>query len=1054
MDEENNKPMSMAPKKNRDEYERKIRSPRTNDRKSFCVLYLSLMASASIAVAVQAMDEKKDSLTAVVHDMLLGALYATSACVMFGATVYFAAKRSETFEAAQRITGPVSFIVKYSRCGEPVNLYLRLGLALFAAMSIGQSAIRLHEMQMEPPMHWPEVFKSTFEISFFTAQTLFILINHRIVILHNNEIFGACFIHVLSTNLCMWADVMVDKVSTTLHLDHRQGSSSGSSVSFYLLPAVSEYCLLSVALIYEITVRIGQPSYIELEEDEEEDDAEEEDEEEEEDETDRVCDRGRGSLGDEREGERETSEVSSKSGNVSDLEIASQGVKGRRRIIGRSFSRAIARNVKKIKAGIAHCGMNIKSGYWAPLLIVLTISALTVVTGVAPKTSHITPWKCAVLFAEEMFLNCMGIFVTLASFFKIRHLKFTIASRQSVIDEFVLYIAFFFSANYLVATVALASFFNRVTKDLVYKDLLMGRLALNMLELVEVILQTYLIQDCFRRCSEEDFQQRIKPSRQMIAVLLGINLAGWVVKSFQLKEADVLYNITVRDEIAYGWVLIAITMPVFLFYRYHCTVCLSQSFTMLYEDETRRFEALWRQNPIYLSNLLSHTNLAICEEGDHFHARENLASVHMSNRQLSEMLHRKFSTQSFQQIEYMMPRRASFFHSGAISTSTTSMHDVELFSAQLYAAPPVHKLSSIHCTQKKLSVPNLKRVSVSGPKSSIKAPPGAIPSRCRLAESESYEGPNYFLSRISPVSNANPALRNDHSTQTTSVFSPNDQRHHTSTCHQQLQSSRPSTLRPSSSSQRQINDGVPPPEADGMQRRQTLVNLETAKYRYLAAEMAHKRVLERSGDGNGESWKKHTKSKRKRGKSGKSPAPKGRIQNTIPSGKNAPSSPSPPTPLDITKPPTPPPTQSTDPPPGQPQQAQLPMRGFEPSKVVPLLIARNMVNTTDVGPLSAVPEEGGHDLSVTPSPPLILSSPSSTTGGDTVLETKATGLFQSEEQSGDGDRIVNETGSLETTVSPASGVTGDTELEYTSSASSAAGATTFDGGKTTRTDKK
>lgn len=113
----------------------------------------------------------------------------------------------------------------------------------------------------------------------------------------------------------------------------------------------------------------------------------------------------------------------------------------------------------------------------------------------------------------------------------------------------------------------------------------MGRLALNLLELVEVILQTYLIQDCFRRCSEEDFQQRIKPGRQMIAVLLGINLAGWIVKSFQLKEADILNNITLRDDIAYGWVLIAITMPVFLFYRYHCTVCLSQAFTMLYEDE-------------------------------------------------------------------------------------------------------------------------------------------------------------------------------------------------------------------------------------------------------------------------------------------------------------------------------------------------------------------------------------------------------------------------------------------------------------------------------------
>lgn len=51
---------------------------------------------------------------------------------------------------------------------------------VFAAMSIGQSAIRLHEMQSQDSMHWPEVFKTVFEISFFAAQTLLILIYHRV----------------------------------------------------------------------------------------------------------------------------------------------------------------------------------------------------------------------------------------------------------------------------------------------------------------------------------------------------------------------------------------------------------------------------------------------------------------------------------------------------------------------------------------------------------------------------------------------------------------------------------------------------------------------------------------------------------------------------------------------------------------------------------------------------------------------------------------------------------------------------------------------------------
>ncbi|VUZ46503.1 unnamed protein product, partial [Hymenolepis diminuta] len=59
-----------------------------------------------------------------------------------------------------------------------------------------------------------------------------------------------------------------------------------------------------------------------------------------------------------------------------------------------------AKHVRKVKARIAHCEMNIKSGYWAPLLIVLTISALTVTTGVAPKAKNetISSWKSAVLF--------------------------------------------------------------------------------------------------------------------------------------------------------------------------------------------------------------------------------------------------------------------------------------------------------------------------------------------------------------------------------------------------------------------------------------------------------------------------------------------------------------------------------------------------------------------------------------------------------------------------------------------------------------------------------
>ncbi|VDN15679.1 unnamed protein product [Dibothriocephalus latus] len=348
-------------------------------------------------------------------------------------------------------------------------------------MGVGQSGVRIAQFVTQAAVRWPEIYKTGFELLFFVCQTTFILVYHRIVILDSQELFGASLIHILGTNLCMWADVTVEKIQSTLHLTgslnpnntrddnlpvssysvEGGGSSVSAHISFYLLPAVSEYSLLSAALLYEIIKRIGEPSYIELKE-------------------------GKG------------------------------------------------HKKRSIKAMAKHSATMIRSGYWAPLVIFSVIVVLTIVTGATPKSTT-SYWKCAVLFTEEMILYCMGIFVSLAAFLKLRHLKFTIPLRPKNIDEFQLYIAFTFTVIYLTATVALASY---LLRDLDYphkiQDLLMGRVALDVLELLEAVLQTYLIQDCFRRCSEEESQRNSKPGRQMIAILIGINLACWVVKSFQV----------------------------------------------------------------------------------------------------------------------------------------------------------------------------------------------------------------------------------------------------------------------------------------------------------------------------------------------------------------------------------------------------------------------------------------------------------------------------------------------------------------------------------------
>ncbi|KAL7058789.1 hypothetical protein AAHC03_013668 [Spirometra sp. Aus1] len=885
---------------------------RTNDRKVLCILYLSTMAATSIAVSVQAMDETKSGLTAVIQDMILGTLYATSSLLLFGITVYFFVRRNQTFESARDSIEQVSFIVKYSSHGEPINLYLRIGLAIFALMSVGQSSVRISQIAKGDTVRWPEIYKTAFELNFYVCQTTFILVYHRIVILDSHELFGASLIHILGTNLCMWADVTVEKIKSTLHLygslpsndsAHANHNTNGYSASeeenstaihasFYLLPAVSEYCLLSAALIYEITKRIGEPSYIELEEDE-------------------------------------------------------------------------GHKKRDIKKQVRYWGAMIKSGYWSPIVIVSVIVILTIVTGVTPK-DKVSYWKCAVLFTEEMFLDCMGIFVTLAAFLRLRHLKFTIPLRPKNIDEFQLYIAFSFTVIYLVATVALASY---LLRDLNYpykvQDLLMGRLTLDLLELLEVIIQTYLIQDCFRRCSEEEVQRNSKPGRQMIAILLGINLAGWVVKSFQLKEADILYVLT--DNAPYAWVLIAIAMPVYLFYRYHSTVCLSEAFTILYEDETSRFEALWRQNPIYLAKLLSHPNLAVSQGNALYTSEKHDEHPDRSRDQIPQ---RKLSAQNINTRD-IFGRHASFFNPQGMNLrafSTVSFADSQIMSFE----PGVNRFSQTGMYQPQ--------------------------PRTRLPDSETLEGPNYFLSydhgmnspphRGSPL----PLLKTDgHVTQTgpaayetTQSDKPEvlPQPIHNPNHYTQRKASH-SHLHQSASSQAQptlVNRAED--SSEGIARRPTLANLQAAKDRVRAAENEHKRVLERANSGYVASSvtkkpshqaNRHTGPSRKVATADQS----GLIpQKNTPKPKQSPPAPAAKTPesqlptsasgLAFSQEPKPPVSATKDATVREgPTKPTTPLRRLEPSKVLPLLMASNFPPRFPRSPSVDTQETSESDISST-----------------------------------------------------------------------------------------
>ncbi|KAF8570638.1 hypothetical protein P879_00901, partial [Paragonimus westermani] len=236
-------------------------------------------------------------------------------------------------------------------------------------------------------------------------------------------------------------------------------------------------------------------------------------------------------------------------------------------------------------------GCSKNAGSWFGISTVLIIIALTILTTATAKCKErqTNYWKSVTILAEEAILCLFGIGFVVSAFFQIRKLKFSIATRQSRVEEFLLYTAFFFSSNYTISNIILAADFeeeDRNAKSLLHTEryLLICRCVLNALELIQILIQTHMIQDSFHRCSDKVKHQITKPGRQSIVALLGINLAFWIQQSFQLKNADILFLME-NDKGTYGWILFVVTMPISLFYRYHCTVCLSQCFNKLYEDE-------------------------------------------------------------------------------------------------------------------------------------------------------------------------------------------------------------------------------------------------------------------------------------------------------------------------------------------------------------------------------------------------------------------------------------------------------------------------------------
>ncbi|XP_044255302.1 proton channel OtopLc-like isoform X2 [Tribolium madens] len=109
-------------------------------------------------------------------------------------------------------------------------------------------------------------------------------------------------------------------------------------------------------------------------------------------------------------------------------------------------------------------------------------------------------------------------------------------------------------------------------------------IALIILELGQVLVQTPLIIDGLRRCSNSKELRREKPGRELLTFLIVCNVAMWIMQTFEVKS----HGLQDHKNEFYGeelWTIIGhLCVPLMMFYRFHSSVCIVDIWKYAYEE--------------------------------------------------------------------------------------------------------------------------------------------------------------------------------------------------------------------------------------------------------------------------------------------------------------------------------------------------------------------------------------------------------------------------------------------------------------------------------------
>lgn len=110
-------------------------------------------------------------------------------------------------------------------------------------------------------------------------------------------------------------------------------------------------------------------------------------------------------------------------------------------------------------------------------------------------------------------------------------------------------------------------------------------IGIDILTIIQVMIQSPFIVDNLRRCSNNPSVRFRKPGRELVTLILILNVTLWILNTLELKTVEEYHATHEYFGEFFTMILSHTTLPMMLFYRFHSSVCLSHIWKYAYEKD-------------------------------------------------------------------------------------------------------------------------------------------------------------------------------------------------------------------------------------------------------------------------------------------------------------------------------------------------------------------------------------------------------------------------------------------------------------------------------------